>query len=557
MRSSNDEILTALHKHHSSIESRFILSISSHAGSNHSIADTVSARALCNSYYDPVCILTAKSTHSGCTTFRRYCCPQTSIPHATDGVTFQALSLVLVNTHMAQDVCQPPSNDAIRAHERTIPEHRSLWSPLRRWFGREGKDGGTLPPGADLEGIHRSGVVRRISRKVVPGLPRPGTFRRQQSELRDNLEPVKSPPEERRTVSVDRRGYAPARDILGRGTSPSPRTSAPVFMENVDTGSHEPVWKRDVAKTQVSEVAMHDASITHAAPESVSLVDEQRSEDNGSEDGFLDELDRTWILNLSMHFRDRSNREKFFVTYAETAIRWRRVTISLDYRNAPPGSLEDELQKTRFQRDKSARIYESIRDSLCDIQFYDTVTNLKLQTEADRLHVHVTEDIHEVIHYPPVSAIAHLHCPRYREEEVNFDGHLSGFVYKVKVHNQVLIKKEIPGPDTVEEFLYEINALHCLSGSASVIQFGGVIVDNEEKLLKGLLISYAKQGALVDVLFDNKGDLPWQRRERWAKQVVQGLSEVHEGNRSENLLLTWLLTSVQPVSSKETSLSLT
>jgi hypothetical protein len=258
-----------------------------------------------------------------------------------------------------------------------------------------------------------------------------------------------------------------------------------------------------------------------------------------------------------MHFRDRSNREKFFVTYAETAIRWRRVTISLDYRNAPPGSLEDELQKTRFQRDKSARIYESIRDSLCDIQFYDTVTNLKLQTEADRLHVHVTEDIHEVIHYPPVSAIAHLHCPRYREEEVNFDGHLSGFVYKVKVHNQVLIKKEIPGPDTVEEFLYEINALHCLSGSASVIQFGGVIVDNEEKLLKGLLISYAKQGALVDVLFDNKGDLPWQRRERWAKQVVQGLSEVHEGNRSENLLLTWLLTSVQPVSSKETSLSLT
>jgi hypothetical protein len=193
------------------------------------------------------------------------------------------------------------------------------------------------------------------------------------------------------------------------------------------------------------------------------------------------------------------------------------------------------LQQTRFQRDKSARIYESIRESLPDIQFYDTVTNLKLQTENDRLHVHVTEDIHEVISYPPIAAINHLHCRRIREEELVFDSHLSGFVYKVRVNNEIFIKKEIPGPDTVDEFLYEINALHRLSGSDSVIQFGGVIIDNEERLLKGLLISYAEKGALIDVIFDNKGDLSWQRRERWAKQIVQGLSEIHEG-KSENRL---------------------
>lgn len=104
------------------------------------------------------------------------------------------------------------------------------------------------------------------------------------------------------------------------------------------------------------------------------------------------ELENVWILNLSMHFRDGSKREKFFLTYRERDTLWRRVTISLDYRNAPPGSLERELSTMTLQRDKSAKIYEAIRDSLPDIQFYDTATNLKLQTSEGRLHVHVVED---------------------------------------------------------------------------------------------------------------------------------------------------------------------
>lgn len=107
-----------------------------------------------------------------------------------------------------------------------------------------------------------------------------------------------------------------------------------------------------------------------------------------------EELERTWILNLSMHFRDQSKREKFFVTYHDRFKGiWRRVTISLDYRNAPENSLEMDLAQTKYQREKSAKIYEAIRESLQDIQFYDTVTNLKLQTTDGRLHVHVVEDV--------------------------------------------------------------------------------------------------------------------------------------------------------------------
>lgn len=112
---------------------------------------------------------------------------------------------------------------------------------------------------------------------------------------------------------------------------------------------------------------------------------------------------------------------------------------------------------------------------------------------------------------------------------------MSGFVYKVHVGGQVLIKKEIPGPDTINEFIYEINALYSLQYSSSVITFFGVVVDNKDEHVKGLLISYAERGSLMDILYDHRPNneqglprLPFTTRATWARQVVQGLADIHE-----------------------------
>lgn len=110
---------------------------------------------------------------------------------------------------------------------------------------------------------------------------------------------------------------------------------------------------------------------------------------------------------------------------------------------------------------------------------------------------------------------------------------MSGFVYKVSVAGEILIKKEIPSPETIEEFLYEINALNSLGYSENVINFHGVVVDEYDEYVKGLLISYADGGALIDVIYDNCKDpnghgLAWAVRERWARQIVNGLADIHE-----------------------------
>ncbi|TVY54685.1 putative serine/threonine-protein kinase [Lachnellula cervina] len=401
-------------------------------------------------------------------------------------------------------------------------DQRNTWS-WRKLFGRDDGASTTAPSQPLQEDTSRPGIAHRLSRKVVPGLPRTGTFRRQQSELRDRLEPNKPNADERRTVSVDRRRNASFRNSSLLVAS-NPRLSAPELLETTETIETVLDNYQVAPVTTPEDEAQEYVDVSKEA----SAIDTASISTEAFDEMILEELERKWILNLSMHFRDKSNREKFFVTFAETPSHWRRVTISLDYRDCPEGSLEEELMRTRFQRDKSARIYEAIRESLPDIQFYDTVTNLKLQTENERLHVHVVEDLSEIISYPPVRSINHLNCRRIREDELVFESHLSGFVYKVQVDGQVFIKKEIPGPDTVDEFLYEINALHQLSGSRSVIQFGGVVLDNKGETVKGLLISFAEQGALIDVIYDGEGKIPWSRRERWARQIVQGLSEIHE-----------------------------
>ncbi|ENH69139.1 Mitogen-activated protein kinase kinase kinase mom-4 [Fusarium oxysporum f. sp. cubense race 1] len=392
---------------------------------------------------------------------------------------------------------------------------------FRKLFGRQSGSNTPCKPTelpkspqheVDSADLDKGGLIRRMSRRVVPGLPRAQTFKRQVP-----------------------------RSPLASQPATNPRVSAPSFL-----GSPQDEIPRFVPSISVNDVTDEPPrepadGILHP-DEEMTLADECPAQDTLSDtrsitasqyDAIIhEELEKTWILNLSMHFRDRSKREKFFVTYRERDHLWRRVTISLDYRDAPPNSLEMDLINTHYQREKSAKIYEAIRESLRDIQFYDTVTNLKLQTTDGRLHVHVVEDGNEIIQYPTVAQIKHLGCRRIRERDITFESHMSGFVYKVNVNGHTLIKKEIPSPDTIDEFLYEINALNALRSSRNVIHFYGVVVDDQDQNVKGLLINYADQGALIDVIYehckDGDYDLPWATRERWARQIVEGLSDIHE-----------------------------
>ena len=420
-------------------------------------------------------------------------------------------------------------------------QKQRIWNRLKEWGKREEKnrDKGRSPnPGPKQQDTppatpSRPTLGRRLSRKVGVGIPRSTTFRRQEDEQRKNLQPVEASNQARRAVSRVRQ-----RALSAQPTQPKAvrrQGSAPeVGHYNDDTypSIHSRMAEEDWLNGGLSKKASSIHPIRESSPrpmEEVDILDDAATEASVNDpDEIQIELEQKWILNLTMVFRDNSLREKFFVTYAETPHKWRRVTISIDYRGASPESLETDLCCLTKSEDKNARIYESIRLSLPEIKFYDTVTNLKLETREDRLHVHVTEDVNEIIDYPPIRTVQHLDVRCYTESEIRFVQHMSGFVYRVSVGRHDWIKKEIPGPDSVEEFLYEVNALSDLMGSKNVIELKGLVINDENTLVKGLLIGYAPGGALVDIIWDNDQKLPWDRREKWARQIVRGLSEVHE-----------------------------
>ncbi|TQS32779.1 hypothetical protein Golomagni_06898, partial [Golovinomyces magnicellulatus] len=296
---------------------------------------------------------------------------------------------------------------------------------------------------------------RRVQREVVPGLPRSQTLKRQFSERRDHLTPVETSLEERRAASAEIRSAfitsAQQSDIDGPSYLPTFATSYDEYNDMPLSASPISAGFRDL-----HSASFNDRLDAQSFP--TPSLDPRSMTASEYDAMIVDELEKVWILNLSMQFRDQSKREKFFVTYRMRPHLWHRVTISLDYRNAPHNSLEAELADTKYQREKSAKIYEAIRESLHDIKFFPTVTNLKLQTLEGRLNVHVVEDGNEIINFPSVDLVKHLGCRRIKEDEIVFDSHMSGFVYKVIVDGQPLIKKEIPSPDTIEEFLYAINA---------------------------------------------------------------------------------------------------
>lgn len=384
----------------------------------------------------------------------------------------------------------------------------------------------------------------KVSRRAIASLPRQQTLKRSESEKRGKLLEVPSGEFEKRQDGGvgQKRGWSAGACRRQKSPKPGsvPSASAPQVDSHESGGNHDtidaqisPNDNRQQNGSAPSEMSSHgyfDSKHETTSDTDATDYDNNETEETNDPAALQAEYARRWILNLSMSFRDKSEREKFFVTYAETPTRWRRLTISLDYRTAPPGSLEADLKSLHYQRDKSFRVFEAIRESLDDIQYYETVTNLKLETTEEdcQLHIHVREDANEIVQFPEASLMDHVQCPRYRESEVEFDSHLSGFVYKVRADGQLLIKKEIPGPDTVDEFLYEVNALDALYGANSVVQLRGLITDEDGSIVKGLLISYASRGALVDMLYDFGGELPWHKREKWARQIVEGLSNIHE-----------------------------
>lgn len=120
-----------------------------------------------------------------------------------------------------------------------------------------------------------------------------------------------------------------------------------------------------------------------------------------------------------------------------------------------------------------------------------------------------------------------LGCPRFVEDQVTqiemldppnrFASCIKGrFVYEIKFSGSL--------PNA--ELLYNVQALHCMSGIPGFAKFLGIVVDRAGKYLKSYLIDLPQRSCRFDLILHKK-NIPWSRREKWARQLVNAVRHVH------------------------------
>ncbi|KAI4162645.1 MAG: hypothetical protein LQ342_003691 [Letrouitia transgressa] len=135
-----------------------------------------------------------------------------------------------------------------------------------------------------------------------------------------------------------------------------------------------------------------------------------------------------------------------------------------------------------------------------------------------------------------------LGCKRYDESQVVQIEIIDPPCYFCSSLNGVLVF-EIKFLDTTptSEWIYAIRALHCMNGASGFSKLAGVVTDDSRRYLKSYLVELPRQCRNILTVADPS--LSWERRERWAIQLIRGISLAH----SQGFVFGGLTTKTRPV----------
>ena len=144
-----------------------------------------------------------------------------------------------------------------------------------------------------------------------------------------------------------------------------------------------------------------------------------------------------------------------------------------------------------------------------------------------------------------VDAMMFLHdlgCPQYFEQEVVQmelldppSRFLSCLCGKFVVF-ETMFARAAPSP----ELMYNIRVLHCFRDNPAFAKLVGVVTDQSRTQLKSYLIELPKAQSRVQNKMRDP-DISWGRRQKWARQLVEGVFQIHDkGFVVGNLLSFWV-----------------
>ena len=256
--------------------------------------------------------------------------------------------------------------------------------------------------------------------------------------------------------------------------------------------------------------------------------------------------------------------QEYFVLYAETPRRWRRLTVSatfeglLDQASIFGADKLDDSEQSRMVLPKL--VWEHVNGQLSHIGRTTSVTNISLtfrqnengpvfndhtrtRISEDRLEVSSGED--QILH-----DIEDLECEQFLESEVITQSRKSSFCFIVQVESRICIERKAPfvnsgtrGGNGFKNFFMDLTFLKSLRGCRGVAQFMGVVLDDARTHLKSYLYECPAFGDILTLLIAARSRselIPWEIRECWARQIVETVAEIHRDKGALVGGLWWL-----------------
>jgi serine/threonine protein kinase len=209
-----------------------------------------------------------------------------------------------------------------------------------------------------------------------------------------------------------------------------------------------------------------------------------------------------------------------------------KVTVSYRYNNHPEE--KDCLENRMLAMEEDHEFYAagvdaSIREYLYKIPFFfKSITCITIKTVEGQVTLTTSEDEEEIIPYPPVPPLPQG-LPRTLLEQLakitDYDERIISMTVDRVVWNGESYAFKRADED-VDAAVEELTALLRLRDSPAIVHVEAVVVD-KENLFRGFLTPYLSSGNLETAISKSKEALAWTSKLAWAKQIVQGVVDMH------------------------------
>ena len=244
--------------------------------------------------------------------------------------------------------------------------------------------------------------------------------------------------------------------------------------------------------------------------------------------------------------------QRYFLIYAEAPRLWRRITVSATIFKSSQYSVDSQVAAPDliFSTYKTlpGNLQYQLQALLKNLTLLETVTKISLTIAEystgnytiDVPSVVVSEDLDESYinnEEEMLRDVEHMDCPQYLQSEVIVRGRMDAVTYIAQVESRPCMERKmpfsgagLPGENGSKRFWQDLKLAETLYECDSVIDFMGVVLDDERAYVKSFLQELPPLGTIRSILAHaelREERVPWPVRATWANQIITAVAEIH------------------------------